>query len=88
MTMVHKVAIAIATAQLDNPNDPEFDFYALTEEIADQYYAMARSAIEAIIEPNDQMIQAGVSEDQTDDVYRDVRSIFSAMIQSALEEKQ
>jgi len=47
----------------------------------------ARSAMEAMMKPTDTMVQAGVSEDQTDDVYRDVPAIFTAMIQAALKEE-
>ncbi|MDW9528089.1 hypothetical protein RWE87_05010 [Sinorhizobium meliloti] len=47
----------------------------------------ARAAIEAMTEPCDEMIQAGVSEDQTDEVYRDVRSVYTAMIRAALKEQ-
>ncbi|RVP13136.1 hypothetical protein CN085_19685 [Sinorhizobium meliloti] len=87
-TMLHKVAAAIAAADLsDAPDDPTFDFYALTEEVADIYYDIARAAIEAMMEPRDEMIQAGVSEDQTDEVYRDVRSVYTAMIRAALKEQ-
>ena len=34
------------------------------------------------VEPTDEMIQAGVSEDESDDTYRDVRAIYRAMIEA------
>lgn len=61
-SMIERVAIAIATSHLNDPPDPVcvFDFYALTGDIAEKYYAMARAAIEAMREPTEQMIDAGV----------------------------
>lgn len=49
-SMIERVAIAIATSHLNDPPDPVcvFDFYALTGDVAEKYYAMARAAIEAM----------------------------------------
>lgn len=93
-TMVEKVAKAIYQKAVDQrpltPLGLDAD-WPTWDELADKdrNYALgeASAAIEAM-EPTDEMIQAGVSEDQTDDVYRDVRSIFAAMIQAALKEGQ
>lgn len=62
--MVQRVAIAIATSHLNDPPDPVcvFDFYALTETVADQYYAMARAAIEAMREPPETMWGAAIGD--------------------------
>lgn len=76
-TMIDRMANAIFAAM--DVSD------SLTPTEATRY---AAAALEAMMEPTDEMIQAGVSEDQTDDVYRDVRSIFAAMIQAALKEGQ
>lgn len=48
--MVTKIAAAIAEVHLHGPEDPVFDFYALTEEVADEYYEMA---IKAMRDPTD-----------------------------------
>ena len=59
-TMIHKVAMAIAEADLsDGPDDSTYDFFALPEEIVDGYYRIARAAIEAMREPTVAMIDMG-----------------------------
>lgn len=83
-TMIHKVAMAIAEADLiDGPDDTTFDFFALTEEIADGYYRIARAAIEAMKYPTDAMYDAG----EAAGGYGVTFSTWEAMIQSALKEE-
>lgn len=88
-SMVQRVAIAIATSHLNDPPDPVcvFDFYALTETVADQYYAMARAAIEAMREPSESMCAAG---DECCGEYgcgvSRMREIFTAQIDAALQD--
>jgi hypothetical protein len=100
-TMVERVARAMAKQNGDDYDHVPLDkadwtaqrgmfggrFRDLNELMQVDYDEMARAAIEALMEPCDEMIQAGVSEDQTDEVYRDVRSVYTAMIQEALKEQ-
>ncbi|MFQ6183637.1 hypothetical protein ACLMJV_17040 [Sinorhizobium meliloti] len=93
-TMVERVARAIGVADLNAcaksmPSVPMETMAEYVKHAADEghYEAMARAAIEALMDPCDEMIQAGVSEDQTDDVYRDIRSVYVAMVQAALKEQ-
>jgi hypothetical protein len=54
--MVERVAKAMAETLLqDTPPTPPVDWYALTEEVADEYRAAARAAIEAMREPTKAM---------------------------------
>jgi hypothetical protein len=92
-TMIERVTRAIGVADLNAsaksmPNVPMETMAEYVKHAADEghYEAMARAAIEAMKEPTEAMIQAGVSEDQSDEVYRDVPAIFTAMIQAALKE--
>jgi hypothetical protein len=46
VTELEKLAQSLAAAELDDA-DGAYDWYALTEEIADRYYEMARAQLEA-----------------------------------------
>ncbi|RVI91811.1 hypothetical protein [Sinorhizobium meliloti] len=94
-TMLHKVAAAIAAVDLsDAPDDPTFDFYALTEEVADIYYGIARAAIEAMMEPTDAMLDAVADEEDRRGIPSGVIGALIAeeawplMIQAALKEQE
>lgn len=90
--MVQRVAIAIATSHLNDPPDSVcvFDFYALTETVADQYYAMARAAIEAMREPTHGMMLTGLNCDAwvnaEGNAVQMLSGTFSAMIDAALQD--
>lgn len=88
-SMIERVAIAIATSHLNDPPDPVcvFDFYALTGDVAEKYYAMARAAIEAMREPTDEMCTAGdgCCGEYGCGVWR-MREIFTAQIDAALKD--
>lgn len=55
--MVERVAHALAKADLDE-GDGTLDAYALTEEVYDRYLALARVAIAAIREADNDMLEA------------------------------
>lgn len=77
-SMIERVAIAIATSHLNDPPDPVcvFDFYALTGDVAEKYYAMARAAIEEMRDPTDAMMDAA----------KNAVGYYEAMIDAALKD--
>jgi hypothetical protein len=79
------VARIIAEAHLHGPNDPPFAFEALTEEVADEYYKMARAAIESLREPTEAMVEAG---EKYIRVGRIAEEKYKAMIDAALKEQE
>ena len=90
MSMIERVAQAIAKAELEE-GDTTYSWHALTEEIVDCYYVLARAAIEAMREPTNQMVddQGGeyVNLERADDQSYQPRLIWQGMVDTALEEK-
>jgi hypothetical protein len=62
MKKLEEVAKAIAAEDLDE-GDGLYDWYALVDEVADEYRAMAKAAIEAMRGPTASMIKAVEAEE-------------------------
>ncbi len=77
-SMVEKVATAIALEHLDPETRAAVDRNEWF--VAESYFDLARAAIEAMREPTDGMLTAGLIQDATVDRYR-------AMIDAALNEE-
>ena len=86
MNMIERVAREIADTDLDD-GDGLYDWFALTEEVADKYYALARAAIEAMMKPTTAMDQAGGLVTYIHSYDADPSDVYQAMIRAALEEK-
>ena len=78
--MTHESGIEAAFNVFDRsgffPHDSEI-------EAAIQAYLSASGMVLVPREPTEEMMVDGVSEDQSHDIYRDVRSIYSAMLEAA-----
>lgn len=57
MSKIEEVAQRMAAKELDD-GDGLYDWYALTDSVADKYRALAREAIEAMRVPTEAMVNA------------------------------
>lgn len=84
MNMIEKVARAIATADEQNGGPPYEMLMTMGKHVRNDLYDRAKAAIEAMRDPTDSMISAGEANIQGAE---DVRYLFAAMIDAALEGK-
>lgn len=95
MKKLEEVAKAIAAEDLDD-GDGLYDWYALVDEVADEYRAMAKAAIEAMKKPTVAMKKSATfwsisTSNAGDDSFdyvseEDAGDIFDTMLGAALKE--
>lgn len=88
MEKLEEVAKAIAGEDLDE-GDGLYDWYALTDSVADTYRSMAKAAIKAMDNPTEAMLAAGVAVDNNFSEAAPQTAcfwIYDAMIKAALKE--
>lgn len=89
MSKVEEVARALAKAELDD-GDGLYDWYALTDSVADKYRAMARAAIEAMRKPTAAMTAVALQQvpnPEYDPIDQDcVNDWYRSVIDAALKE--
>lgn len=91
MTMIEKMALAMAVADSGPEGSGLFNIH--WTEFREGYKSSARAALEALLEPNEAMVEAGecgpYPNDEEHPGFGDPmpRQIYKAMIQAALEKK-